>query len=361
MFLLHQEVDIILSKDANDVSVRDNIIKRLNNELDLKMSVIHRLTQKIYQLHTKLKVKLESKAFTCSNQRECRKTSDSTEQLKELYFQESMLVPLKKVTQNQWTHHNSEYPDSLACTTSVVPKHHTIQLTPIPPQTSHHSSTCSPRAIMKRASTPLRRFSMPTNTRIILSHSQTENVHEDHTHHIHRRHTHRQSICDDGPGRRRTLQNKLQQLLSGKDCEGKDSVIHTRFVHRDGLAVLPPITTAQMPDTKQLEPQNPGHGSGNDRSVPSHTHRQVLSTLVDSSILLHRGVVRPECPGPSSNPPSSQCALHQSSRHQNQSDLVIKEACMPYCAPKETLLAKGSEGKVCCPGTPWVQGNHVVD
>lgn len=374
--LLHHQVDDLVSKHAEDITVRDDFIKRLNVELDSKANLIVLLTQQIYRIRAKLKQELEyksTKALVCSCPH-CyvhSKISESNEAHSALCSLEKKLAPLRKADHR---HHSHQSPpslhstDSLPTTSPVVSGTPARHLTPTPPPSSPPTSASGWRhGIVKRASTPMRRsLSSPTDFKNIPSHTL---VQEDHTYHIHKRHTRqRQRIRDEGGGSissgRTSSQEELQQLLSLKDFEGEDRVIRTKsIIRRDGPAILPPIVTSPVPNAEQLEDTDSvASGSG----MLSHVHCQDLDMVADSPFLQHRHMASyvAKSPGLSSAPPSSFRVLHRAgrSRGQGQGSRGVVSEEEPDCREAEgTLLVKENERKVSSSAARWAKGTPALD
>lgn len=369
--ILQHQVDELLSKHAEDVTVRDDFIKQLNIELDSKANVIVLLTQQIYRIRAKLKQELEdktTKALICSCPH-CyihSEISESKEQQGSLTSRENKLAPLRKANCHHHSYrsppsiHNTEDQHSLASTSSVVSENQTRHLTPTPPLCPPPTSASGwRRGIVRRASTPVRKnSSSPTDIQTrIPSHSQIGIFQDDHTHCIHRRHA--QRLVRDrvggcaGGGRGIPSQDDLQQQLS---FEGGNRVTCNRYIRKDGPAVLPPIASL---DAEQLEEQDPGNDG-----VILRSHHQDLDVLADCSILQHRHMASyTNSLSLSSAPPGSLRLLHRASRSKGQGQLsggVVSEES-PGCSAEGTLLVKENKQKVSSTAACWVKGTPALD
>ena len=369
--LLNHQVDDLLSKYTEDITVRDNLIKQLNVELNSKANAIVLLTQQIHRVRTELKQDLESRAsksVVCSCPHCCihSKSLESKKQQRALCLQEKK----RRKVDHRHTHLHDTEQNSLASTVSAVSGILTRHFNPAPPLSPPPPSSATGwrHGIVRRASTPVRINSWPTDTHTIPSCNQMGTVQDDHTHNIHRtrtQHIQSQSVRGSsyGIGRERTLsQDQLQQVLSLKYFEEENRVIHTQLVCRNSPAILPPIIASPLSNAEHLEQNDSCNDSGSRRVVSSHLPCQDLDMVVDSSILQHRHPVSYKSSALSNASSSSLCILRRTGRCRSQMERgVVSKKTPGSHGPEGILLVKESGKKLSSTTTLWEKGTLALD
>ena len=305
--LLQSQVDDLLSRHSEEVTQKEEVIKKLNIELDSKAELVVLLTQQIYRLRTKLKQELDSaKICSCPH---CYVHNKVSPELKTLVSTPTLgsttarkCAPLRK---SGGTHHSlSESPPALDELPSKYPLRNLVP-TP-PPSTPPLSSSGRRRAILKMASNPeIRRTLSSAEGRSDLSANYDVKLpRETNTHKITRRKLKtpqeikrvkiRNAHCDNSH-----LLTSLKELDIGKNSS--NNFISNQDLH----GVLPPLVAPPTPDcSEHLSHSNPGHAVDLDKiAEPSLLQQQH-----------HKASYLAKFPGLSSAPPSSLHVLHCNNR-----------------------------------------------
>jgi len=310
--LLQSQVDDLLSRHSEEVTHKEDVIKKLNIELDSKAELVVLLTQQIYRLRAKLKQELEKSTIcSCPHCYVHSKVSSESRNSVSTPAQASSTgkkgVPLKKYGGAH--HHHSESPPA---SDELLPRYPLRNLVPTPPPSTPPSSASGRRrTIFKMASNPeigtLSSSKIEGRSDLLFDHD-VKLPKESNAHKITRRKPKTPQNLEISRVKIRNIHcDNSHQLMSLKELEdAKDSP--NDATNRDLQSILPPLVAPPAPDFHDhLSHSNPGHVLDLDKTPEASLLQQQHNK---ASYLA-------KFPGLSSAPPSSLHVLHCNNRQKS--------------------------------------------